>query len=245
MEAQTDTMPQAMALAVFSRQLSTLVDTGMTLVRSLKVLAADAPQPYAAASAVLCDEVIAGRTLAHAMSDRPDLFSPFYVRVIRVGEVGGIMEVSFSFLADMAEEGWIATRQSGPGEAYDWLLNPSAQAVPGDWSALTAGQRTFALMSFTWALGVMIGSGVPPNVTVEVAADLLPGAQREAVRGAARADLSAGLAGPLAAAGFLPTLVIEALDVSDHYGEREAILARVADAYRREFRCRIALRAGS
>ncbi|HZO88282.1 MAG TPA: type II secretion system F family protein [Chthonomonadaceae bacterium] len=95
----------ALALALFTRQFSTLVDAGLSLVRIMTILEQDAPPPFAAYATELREKLQEGYPLSRIMGERPDLFSGFYVKMIRVGEIGGILEESLNYLADLLEEG--------------------------------------------------------------------------------------------------------------------------------------------
>jgi general secretion pathway protein F len=76
-------------LVTFTRQLSGLMDAGLTLERALTALMEDVPERQSALIASLRAEVNAGHSLAQAMTLHPKEFSPVYRAVIAAGEHSG------------------------------------------------------------------------------------------------------------------------------------------------------------
>ena len=92
-------------LAIFTRQLSGLVGSGLPLERSLTALADEAEdEPQRNLIASLRAEVNAGSPLARAMAQHPREFSPVYTAVIAAGEQGGHLGTVLDRLADDLEE---------------------------------------------------------------------------------------------------------------------------------------------
>ncbi len=92
-------------LTQFTRQLATLIDAGLPLVRSVTVLRDQAkPGPVKNISANLAEEVEAGSTFSEALSKHPKTFSKLYINMIKAGEVGGVLEVVLERLATFAEK---------------------------------------------------------------------------------------------------------------------------------------------
>ncbi|MBM3494869.1 MAG: hypothetical protein FJX72_11220 [Armatimonadetes bacterium] len=234
-----DVDARTIGLATFSRRFSLLLDLGMPLVQILTTIESDGPEPYASLAREIGAELLDGHPISESMLRRPDAFPPFYARLVRVGEIGGILDVALACLADMTEERWLAC-VSGPGGHGDWLWAPEHSTALGRFAELTATQQAFALMAFAWSLGVMLGAGVPCALALETAADLLPLAERNAIRLVAAGDLQHGLASPLESAGFLPRTLIESVRLADEPGSLDRVLERLADCYRHEYRCRLA-----
>lgn len=91
-------------LLLLSRQMATLNKAGVPLLRSLAGLQASTPKP--ALIALLADlrsSLDQGRELAGAMARHPGVFSPFYVSMIRVGEMTGRLTEAFARLAEHLE----------------------------------------------------------------------------------------------------------------------------------------------
>lgn len=91
-------------LTTFTRQLSILQDAGLPLLRSLRILEAQA-KPGALKNCLIdvCDEIESGATLSEAMAKSPKAFDRLYVNMIKAGEAGGALEVILQRLADFQE----------------------------------------------------------------------------------------------------------------------------------------------
>lgn len=96
--------PGVRQMAAFARQLSTLVEVGIPLLRSLQILGERSATPRLRATARdLARRVEEGQTLSTAMSHHPAVFSSMFIGVVRAGEVGGILEMALKRLADVLE----------------------------------------------------------------------------------------------------------------------------------------------
>jgi len=91
-------------LLLLSRQMATLHKAGVPLLRSLAGLQASTPKPaLITLLADLRNSLDQGRELAVAMARHPAVFSPFYVAMIRVGEMTGKLTEAFARLAEHLE----------------------------------------------------------------------------------------------------------------------------------------------
>jgi len=92
-------------LVNFTRQLSTLQDAGLPILRSLQILQ-EQLRPGLLKSIVggVGDEVEAGGSLSDAMSKYPKAFDKLYVNMINAGEAGGVLDLILSRLADFMEK---------------------------------------------------------------------------------------------------------------------------------------------
>jgi type IV pilus assembly protein PilC len=80
-------------LAVFSRQFATMINSGLSLLRSLNILAEQSENPTLAKTVgALRDDVEKGSSLSSAMSKHPKVFSKLYVSMVRAGETGGQLD---------------------------------------------------------------------------------------------------------------------------------------------------------
>jgi type IV pilus assembly protein PilC len=87
-------------LALFTRQLSTLIDAGIPLVRGLRGLAADETnRGLSRAAADVADRMERGSSLADAMSAHPRSFGRMYVSLVRAGERSGTLDSILEQLA--------------------------------------------------------------------------------------------------------------------------------------------------
>ncbi len=91
-------------IAIFSRQFATMVNSGLSLIRTLSILE---QQTESAALATVVGEVRGevekGSSLSAAMSKHPKVFNNLFVAMVRAGEVGGVLDETLERLADMME----------------------------------------------------------------------------------------------------------------------------------------------
>ena len=92
-------------VAVFSRQFATMVDSGLSISRSLAVLAAQTENKYLAAKIrEIRDDVESGLSLSAALAKHPKVFDHLYVSMIRAGEIGGSIDSVLKSTADQLEK---------------------------------------------------------------------------------------------------------------------------------------------
>jgi len=92
-------------LVTFTRQLSTLQDAGLPILRSLQILEQQQkPGLLKAIIGGVADEVEGGGTLSDAMANYPKAFDKLYVNMINAGEAGGVLDIILSRLADFMEK---------------------------------------------------------------------------------------------------------------------------------------------
>jgi type IV pilus assembly protein PilC len=93
-----------MDLTIMTRQLSTMVSSGMTILRSLYVLESQTEsKPLAEILVKIRKDVEAGLPLSDALERHPKTFSPLFVAMTRAGETGGMLESSLLRIADQLE----------------------------------------------------------------------------------------------------------------------------------------------
>jgi len=92
-------------LMVFTRQLATLIDSGLPLLRSLTVLGKQEPNPALKATiSSLADSVQGGSTFSESLAQHPKMFNKLYVNMVKAGELGGVLEVVLNRLAEYQEK---------------------------------------------------------------------------------------------------------------------------------------------
>lgn len=92
-------------LVAFTRQLSTLQDAGLPILRSLQILESQQkPGLLKAIIGGVGDEVEGGGTLSDAMAKFPKAFDKLYVNMINAGELGGVLDLILARLADFMEK---------------------------------------------------------------------------------------------------------------------------------------------
>ena len=91
-------------IAIFARQFATMVNSGLSLIRTLTILE---EQTENKALGRVVGEVRAdvekGSSLSAAMEKHPKVFSELFVAMIKAGEVGGVLDETLDRLADMME----------------------------------------------------------------------------------------------------------------------------------------------
>lgn len=92
-------------LTVFTRQLSTLQDAGLPLLRSLQILE-EQQKPGTMKNVLLgvCEEVEGGTSLSEAMAKYPRAFDKLYTKMVAAGEVGGVLDVILQRLSEFMEK---------------------------------------------------------------------------------------------------------------------------------------------
>lgn len=92
-------------LALFTRQLSTLQDAGLPLLRSLSVLEQQQkPGTLKRVLQVMQEDVSGGSSLSDAMNKHPKAFDRLYAKMVAAGEVGGVLDVILQRLAEFLEK---------------------------------------------------------------------------------------------------------------------------------------------
>lgn len=117
-------------LTIMTRQLSTMVNSGMTILRSLYVLETQTEneQLQDVITGVRKD-VEAGLPLSDAMERHPDTFNPLYVAMTRAGETGGMLDSALIRVADQLEAEDSLRRQVKAAMAYPMVVMGFAVAV--------------------------------------------------------------------------------------------------------------------
>ncbi len=92
-------------LTTFTRQLSTLQDAGLPILRSIAILEQQAKHgPLKNALTEIHDDVSAGSPLSDAMAKHPKAFNKLYTKMIAAGELGGVLDLILNRLADFLEK---------------------------------------------------------------------------------------------------------------------------------------------
>lgn len=92
-------------LTAFTRQLATLVDAGLPLLRGLHVLQRQSPNAsLKEALGGMCEAVESGSTFSESLQNYPKIFNDLYINMVRAGEAGGVLEVVLNRLAEFAEK---------------------------------------------------------------------------------------------------------------------------------------------
>jgi len=93
------------SLMIFTRQLATLIDSGLPLLRGLTVLGNQEPNPVLKSTInSLADSVQSGSTFSESLTQFPKIFNKLYVNMVKAGELGGVLELVLNRLAEYQEK---------------------------------------------------------------------------------------------------------------------------------------------
>src|SRR5437763_2758741 len=121
---------KAQELTVATRQLSTMVSSGMSLLRALYVLEEQAKSDKLKEAMVqIRKDVEAGISLSEALKRHPEIFNDLYTAMVSAGEVGGILEETLARVADQLEKDDSLRRQVKAAMMYPILIGSFALTV--------------------------------------------------------------------------------------------------------------------
>ena len=129
-------------LSIMCRQFSTMIDAGVTLVRCLSVLSAQATNPKL--KAILNDiqsEVEGGSTLSKSLEKFPNTFDRLFIGLVNAGEIGGALEESLQRLSQFLESDVELRRKVKAAMTYPVIIFGFAALV-------VMGLMTFVLPKF-------------------------------------------------------------------------------------------------
>ena len=116
-------------LCTFTRQLSTLQDAGLPILRSLKILEGQCkPGVLKNALGDIVEDIESGQTLSEAFAKHPKAFDRLYCNMIKAGEAGGALEAILQRLADFKEKAQSLKRRikSAPWSTRSWSSSSPA-----------------------------------------------------------------------------------------------------------------------
>lgn len=93
------------SLMIFTRQLATLIDSGLPLLRGLTVLGRQEPNLVMKGTInTLADNVQTGSTFSESLQQYPRIFNKLYINMVKAGELGGVLELALIRLAEYQEK---------------------------------------------------------------------------------------------------------------------------------------------
>ena len=167
-------------LTIMTRQLATMVSSGMTILRALYVLEAQTEsKPLAEVLVKVRKDVEAGLPLSDALERHPKVFSPLFVAMTRAGETGGMLEVLAAAHRRPARGRGLAAppgqeRDGVPGRRPElravvlsawWPSSSRCSSASSSSSAATCRRhqdhrRAVQVLTTRWYLLIAIGVGV-------------------------------------------------------------------------------------
>ncbi len=88
-------------IVILSRQVSTLFDAQVSALKAFTLLASNAENPLLKRKLnIVCDDIQAGSAISAALAKHPDIFTDFYVNMVKAGEESGKLNQVFDYLAE-------------------------------------------------------------------------------------------------------------------------------------------------
>ena len=146
-------------LTQFTRQLATLVNAGLPLMRGLDVLRRQMKDPQLnEALAGISDSIAAGGTFSEALTAYPKIFDRLYVNMVKAGEAGGVLETVLGRLAEFAEKADRIRNKVKGAMIYPCVVLVAAVSIT--WFLLVA-----VIPKFQQVFNDMLGGAKLPAVT--------------------------------------------------------------------------------
>lgn len=167
-------------LTTFTRQLSTLQDAGLPLLRSLQILEnQQKPGKLKAVLQGVVEDVEGGAALSDAMAKHPRAFNRLYCKMVAAGEVGGVLDVILQRLADFMEKAERLKRKIIGAMIYPvaviivaaaivtfimYFIIPKFEEIFADFDVELPGITRTLINISTWVAGNMPGQKIPGAV---------------------------------------------------------------------------------
>jgi type IV pilus assembly protein PilC len=186
-ELNVELFPRVMAdeLAVATRQLSTMINAGMPILRALSVLEQQNSNKLLKSTlAAVRADVEAGANLSDALAKHPKVFNDLFVSMVRAGEAGGLLEEVLTRVADQVEKDAALRRQVRAAMVYPSVVITFALGImlalvaflipvfvgvfkdfPGKLPALSQFMVNFShALTHEWYLFLVVGVGTVVGV---------------------------------------------------------------------------------
>jgi type IV pilus assembly protein PilC len=119
-------------LMIFTRQLATLIDSGLPLLRSLNVLSKQERDKVLKNTInKIADSVQSGSTFSDALALHPRIFNDLYVNMVKAGEVGGVLELVLTRLSEFQEKAAKIKNKVVAAMVYPGIVMTMAVAIMG------------------------------------------------------------------------------------------------------------------
>src|SRR5437764_9776488 len=155
-------------LCTFTRQLSTLQDAGLPILRSLKILEGQCkPGVLKNSLGDVVEDIESGQTLSEAFAKHPKAFDRLYCNMIKAGEAGGALESILQRLADFKEKAQSLKRRIKPAMVYAvvvifvacvivgfilYFIIPRFKAIFADFGVPLPGMTIFLIKASDWVI---------------------------------------------------------------------------------------------
>ena len=114
---------KAQELTIMTRQLATMIASGMTLLRAFYVLEEQIENKLLRETVGdVREDIESGLSFSEALAKHPKIFNPLYVAMVRAGEAGGVLEESLERISDQLEKDDSLRRQVKSAMAYPTVV---------------------------------------------------------------------------------------------------------------------------
>jgi len=119
-------------IVMLSRQITTLFEAQVSALRAFRLLAAEARTPVLGRKlSEIGNDIQGGSTISAALGRHADVFSPFYVNMVRAGEEAGKLDETFAFLADYMDRNYEITQKARNALIYPAFIMVTFIGVMG------------------------------------------------------------------------------------------------------------------
>ncbi len=119
-------------VVILSRQMATLFEAQVSALRIFRLLATESEnKQLQSVLTTIGDELQAGSSISRALSAHPEIFSTFYVSMVRSGEETGSLEKSFNYLADYLDRTYQVVTKAKNAMVYPAFVVGTFVAVMG------------------------------------------------------------------------------------------------------------------
>lgn len=146
-------------LTTFTRQLATLVDAGLPLLRGLRVL--ERQEKNATLKRIIAElafSIEGGSTFSEGLAQHPKVFNRLYVNMVKAGELGGVLEVVLNRLSEFMEKA-----QKIKGKVVAAMFYPAAVIVVA--TAILGILMVFVVPKFKTIFADMLEGAKLPDFT--------------------------------------------------------------------------------
>ena len=164
----------------FTRQLSTLQDAGLPLLRSMQILEQQQkPGKMKKILGAVCEDVEGGSTLSESFAKHPKAFDRLYCKMVAAGEIGGVLDVILQRLADFMEKGQRLKRRIKGAMIYPtcvitiavaivtgimYFVIPKFVTIFGDFGVKLPWLTLFLITTSSWIAGTASKDQAVPGV---------------------------------------------------------------------------------
>jgi len=146
----------------FARQLSTLQDAGLPILRSLRILEEQQKAgTFKKVVGYVADEIEGGSTLSEAMAKFPKCFDRLFVNMVAAGETGGVLDLILARVAEFMEKS-----QKLKSRVKSALIYPAFVLTAS--FAIVMALMTFVIPKFSSVLNDMSEGTELPGITLAV-----------------------------------------------------------------------------